>query len=127
MEERHHGLEDGVEDNLETGNSGHESERTKHSKGSQRLHVEALDGQVGQNGGEEGDDDDDEVEDVPTVPQVGSGMTGEAISDDFEERLPREDHCGREGRWGGDSVGQLKWGNVVEVGGMERGGGGGES
>ena len=77
---------------MKTRHSRHESQRTKHSKSSQRLHVEALDRQVGQDRRQESDDDDDKVQDVPTVSQVGARMKRETVGDDFQRRLTRENH-----------------------------------
>ena len=67
MEERNHGFENGVEDDLETRHSGNESEWTKHSKGSQRLHVERLDLQEGKQRRHEADHHDHEIQNVPSV------------------------------------------------------------
>ena len=90
VQQGHHGLDDRIEDNLERGHAGDESKWPEHSKGSQRLHIEAL--QVGlENNTEQADDHDDEVEYVPAVPQVRLGVHDEALRTNLKYALCGED------------------------------------
>lgn len=73
VQQRHHGLDDRVQDHLQRRYAGNQTQRSQHSKGSQRLHVEAL--QVGlEHNTKQADDHDDEVQYVPAVSQVGLRM-----------------------------------------------------
>ena len=92
VQQRNHRLDDGIQHDLQTWDSRHESQRTQDAERAQSLHIESLSHDAGESDGHEADHYDHEVQDVPHTPQVGSWMQHQSICYDLESTLDRENH-----------------------------------
>lgn len=68
-----HRLQDRRQNNLQTGHTGHQLQRSEHSERAQNLQIKA-DALAGHKGGQQTRRDNDEVHDAPHTVQIGALM-----------------------------------------------------
>ncbi len=83
LEQRGHGLDDRVQDDLERGYARDELERAEHAHSAQCAQIEAR-ALARHEYGHEAGDDHGEVHDVPHAPQVRVFVQDKAVGEDFD-------------------------------------------